>query len=53
MHFKFVSKTDSQITKELYDFKMQIFKVIFWEVREPTDKFLRLYDWTWETKSTL
>ena len=44
MYFLFVNKTYSQITNEPYSFKMQIFKVLFSEVREPTDKFLCLYD---------
>ena len=35
--FCFVNKTYSQITKEPDGFKMQIFKVLFSEVREPTD----------------
>ena len=39
MCFIFVNKTYSQITKEPYSFKIQIFKVSFSEVREPTDKF--------------
>ena len=52
MFFLLITKTYSQITKEPYGFKMQIFKVLFSEVREPTDKFLRLYDLTWETKTT-
>ena len=53
MYFLFVNKTYSQITKEPNGFKMQIFKVFFSKVREPTDKFLWLYDLTWETKPTL
>ena len=53
MYFLFVSKTYSQITKESYGFKMQIFKVLFSEVRDPTGKFLWLYDLTWEAKTTL
>ena len=44
MYFVFVNKTYIQITKKPYGFKMQIFKVLFSEVREPTDKFLCLYD---------
>ena len=40
MYFMFLSKTYSQITKELYSFKMQIFKVLSQEVKEPTDKRL-------------
>ena len=32
---------------------MHFIKVLFSEVREPTDKFLYLYDLTWETKTTL
>ena len=53
MYFPFVNKSYSQITKDPYGFKMQIFKVLFSEVREPTDKLLCLYDLTWETKTTL
>ena len=53
MHFLFVNKTYCQITKEPCGFEMQIFKVFFSEVKEPTDKFLYLYDLTWETKTTL
>ena len=53
MHCMFVNKTYSHITKEPYGFKMQIFNVSFSEVREPTDKFLWLYDLTGETKTTL
>ena len=53
MYFLFVNKTYSETTKEPYGFKMQIFKVLFSEVREPTDKFLCLCDLTWETKTTL
>ena len=45
MYFLFVSKTYSQITKESYGFKIQIFNVLFSEVSEPTDKFLALYDY--------
>ena len=48
MHFVFVNKTYSQITKKTYVFKMQIFKVLFTGVRELTDKFLCLYDLTLE-----
>ena len=44
-----LTKTYSQITKEPHGFKMQIFKVLYSEVREPTDKLLCLYDLTWET----
>ena len=44
-----LTKTYSQITKEPHGFKMQIFKVLHSEVREPTDKLLCLYDLTWET----
>ena len=44
MYFLFVNKTYSQITKEPYGLKMQIFKALFSEAREPTDKFLCLYD---------
>ena len=53
MYFLLVNKTYSQITKEQYGFKMQIFKVLFSEVREHTIKFLCLHDLTWETKTTL
>ena len=53
MYFLFVKKTYCQITKEPYSFKMQMFKVLFSEVREATDKFLCLYDLIWETKTTL
>ena len=53
MHFLFVNKTYSQITKEQYGFKMQIIKVLFSEVGEPTDKFLCLHGLTWETKTIL
>ena len=53
MHFLLVNKTYSQITKETYCFKIQIFKVLFSEVREPTNIFLCLYDLTWDTKTTL
>ena len=53
MYFLFVNKTYSQITKEPYRFKMQIFKVLFSEVRDPTENFLYMYDLTWETKTTL
>ena len=44
MYFLFVSKTYSQITKKPYGFKMQIFRVLFSQVRELTDKILCLYD---------
>ena len=50
MYFLFVNKTYSQITKEPYGFKMQIFKVLFSEVSKPTEKILGFYDLTWETK---
>ena len=53
MYFLFVNKTYSQTAKEPYGFKMQIFKVLFSKRREPIDKLLRLYDLTWETKTTL
>ena len=53
MYFLLVNKTYSQITNEQYGFKMQIFKVLFSEVREHTIKFLCFYDLTWETKTTL
>ena len=53
MYFLFVNKTYSQITKGKYGFKMQLSKVLFLQVREPTDTFLCLYDLTWETKTTL
>ena len=46
MYFLFVNKTHSQVTKKPYDFKMQIFKVLFLEKGEPTDNFLCLYDLT-------
>ena len=46
MCFLFVSKTYSQRTKELFGFKMHVFKILFSEAREPTDKFLCLYDLT-------
>ena len=49
MYFLFVNKTFSQISKKPYGFKMQIFKVLFSGVREPTDKFLCLHDLTVET----
>ena len=52
MYFLFVNKTYSQITKELYGFKIQIFKLLFSEEKAPTDKFLCFYDLTWETKTT-
>ena len=42
MYFLFVKKNYSQITKEAHGFKMQIFKVLFSEVREPTYKFFVL-----------
>ena len=48
MYFLFVNKTDSQITKEPHGFKMQIFKLLLPEVREPTDNFFCLHDLTWE-----
>ena len=41
------------MTKEPYGFKVQMFKVLFLEVRKPIEKFLCLYDLTWETKTTL
>ena len=53
MYFLFVNKTYSETTKEPYGFKMQIFKVLFSEVKDPTDKFLCLNGLTWETKTTL
>ena len=53
MYFLFINKTYSHITKEPYGFKMQIFKVLFSELREPTNKYLCLYDLTWKTKTTL
>ena len=40
MYFLFVIKTYSQITKEPYGFKLQIFEVLFSEVSEAPDKFL-------------
>ena len=43
MYFLFVIKTYSQITKEPYSLKIQIFKALFSKVREPTDKFLCAY----------
>ena len=46
MYFLSVNKTCSQITKERHGFKMQIFKVLFSEVKQPTDTFLRLYGLT-------
>ena len=46
MYFLFVDKTYSQITKEPRGLKMQIFKVLFSEVSEPTYKFLCLCDTT-------
>ena len=52
MCFLFVNKTYCQTTKEPYGFKMQIFTVLFSEVNESTDKFLCLYDLTWESKTT-
>ena len=52
MCFLFVNKTYCQTTKEPYGFKMQIFTVLFSEVNESTDKFLCLYDLTWENKTT-
>ena len=42
-----------KVTKERNGFKIQIFKVSHSEVTESTDKFLCLYDLTWETKTTL
>ena len=48
-----VNKSCSQITKELYGFKMHIFKALFPEVGEPTGKFLCSYDLTWKTKTTV
>ena len=53
MYFLFVNKTYSQTTKEPYGFKMQIFKLLLLEVRDPSGKFLCLYNLTWETKTTL
>ena len=53
VHFLFVNKTYSQITKEPYGFKMQLFKVLLSEEREPNKKILCLYDLTSETKTTL
>ena len=53
MYFLFVNKTYSQLTEGKYGFKMQLSKVLFLQVREPTDTFLCLYDLTWETKTTL
>ena len=53
MYFLFIKKTYSQITKEPYGFTMQIFKVVFSEFREPTNKYLCLHDLTWKTKTTL
>ena len=41
------------MTKEPYGFKVQLFKVLFLEVRKPTETFLCFYDLTWETKTTL
>ena len=49
MYFLFVNKIYSKITKKPHDFKVQIFKVLFSEVREPKDKFLCVYDLTLET----
>ena len=49
MYFLFVNKTWGQVTKRPYGFKMQIFKVLFSGVREPTNKFLCLYDLILET----
>ena len=49
MYFLFVNKTYSQITKKPYGFKMQTFKVLFSELREPTHKFLCWYDLILET----
>ena len=37
------------ITKKPYGFKMQIFKALFSEVREPTDKILCFSDLILET----
>ena len=51
MYFLFVIKTYSQITKEPYGFKLQIFEVLFSEVSEATDKFLCLYNLTCEIKT--
>ena len=48
MYFLFVNKTYSQITKEPYGFKMQNFKILFSGVRKSKDKFLCLYDLTWD-----
>ena len=53
MYVLLVNKSYSQITKEPYGFKMHIFKALFPEVGEPTDKFLCLYDLTWKTKTTV
>ena len=53
MYFLFVNKTYTQTTKEPYVFKLQIFKVLLSEVRQPTDQFLCLYDLTWETKTSI
>ena len=39
MYFLLVNKSYSQRTKEPYGFKMHIFKALFPEVGEPTDKF--------------
>lgn len=36
MYFQFVN---SQLINELYGFKMQIFKILFWEVKELTKNF--------------
>ena len=53
MYFLFVNKTYSLITTEPYGFKTQIFKALFSEAKDPTDKFLFLYDLSWETKTNL
>ena len=53
MYFVFLKQTYSQIIKEPYGFRIQVFKVLFSEVREPNDKFSSLYEWSWDTKTTL
>ena len=53
MYFLFVLKTYGQITKKPYGFKMQIFRVLFSEVRKPAAKYLRLYVLILATYTTL
>ena len=50
MYFQFVN---SQLINELYGFKMQIFKILFWEVKELTSNLLYLYNLILDTQTTL